>query len=189
MGIIKVSDFSEELNHFQNKFHMRLEKWSRNNEWHGFQPDIKIMPLYCGICQKQLKDFYIHTGSRYGCVGTVVCDYCGTELQVLDGDNIVDHIIVGQETFDFGELYKTSWKYTRYFENNCKLNLEVVFKNGEFITILEAIEILQNAIGIYTTGKYRFVTDNRITELPFEINRWIELLDCINAKNVYLYKY
>ncbi|USB33407.1 hypothetical protein [Paenibacillus sp. YPG26] len=49
--------------------------------------DTEITPIYCTACSNQTGGMYHYDGSRYGQVGTVICDVCHAEILCTDDDN------------------------------------------------------------------------------------------------------
>jgi hypothetical protein len=150
-----------------------------------FVPDIDIFPLYCTCCNAPQSKLYEHLGSRYGQVGTAICEKCGKEIYVTDHDNIVESIYINgspsNEIF-FNELYLLDWKFVEEFDRLSMKNVvgkvieELKQYDGKLITVDVLREIIENVTNIKTDGKMNFITDERFSILPDDINRWIELL-------------
>ncbi|GKU24314.1 hypothetical protein [Clostridium folliculivorans] len=163
----------------KNKVYIRIKSECK------FIPDISVFPLYCTCCNAPQSKLYEHLGSRYGQVGTAICEKCGKEICVTDHDNIVASIYINNypsnEIF-FNKLYLLDWKFVdKLDEFPIKNTLEKVTEelkkyDGNFINVDELREIIENIINIKTDGKMRFITDERFSILPDDINRWIELL-------------
>ena len=157
---------------------------------YGFQADARCMPAYCNKCRKTLPDFYTHLGSKQGYVGDIHCDNCGGPLHVFDTDSdVVDNIRYNGVEFDFNELYKFHWKYVGQIEKRTGINLKEIFPERKNYFLKDAVSILQSIIGVNTTGKFRYITDERIEMLPCEVNNWLEFLDICGVKGIYLSKY
>ncbi|QAA33587.1 hypothetical protein [Clostridium manihotivorum] len=148
-------------------------------------PDIDIFPLYCTCCNTAQSKLYEHLGSRYGQVGTAICEKCGREIYITDHDNLVTSIYINgspsNEIF-FNELYLLDWKFVDEFDRLSIINVvkkvtdELKQYDREFITVDELREMIENITDIKTDGKMKFITDERFSILPDDINRWIELL-------------
>ncbi|MGL4695026.1 hypothetical protein [Enterococcus larvae] len=152
-------------------------------------PDVKLFPIYCPACGRTQSNFFVHLGSRYGQVGELNCDSCGRLISVTDHDNRVDSIRFNQTEFFFPELYKTDWLYLKQLEEQQDISLNAVFEQYEGLHALsmdEARHLIEQAIGMRTSGNQEFITDTRITKLPITVNRWIELLSKCGVKNSYL---
>ncbi|GFZ30138.1 hypothetical protein CSC2_06640 [Clostridium zeae] len=163
----------------KNKVYIRIKSEGK------FIPDISVFPLYCTCCNAPQTKLYEHLGSRYGQVGTGKCERCGKEIYVTDHDNIVESIYINNypsnEIF-FNELYLLDWKFVDEFDRLSiknvvgKVTEELKQYDGKFITVDVFREIIENITNIKTDGKMRFITDERFSILPDDINRWIELL-------------
>lgn len=146
--------------------------------------DAAIFPLYCTKCNHPQPNLYVHCGSRYGHVGTAKCCNCGEEIYVLDHDNVVNSIFINNypsnEIF-FNELYLLDVKYLKQLGeehfNNIKDVLLKLAKREEFISVDRLRTIVENEMNIWATGTKMYITDERFSMLPDDINRWIEVLD------------
>lgn len=58
----------------------------------------------------------MHSGSRYGQVGSLPCEFCGASIAIVDHDNIVESIKVNDEPCSFEKLYLLSADYIEWFE-------------------------------------------------------------------------
>lgn len=174
MGIEKWSNQST----VSNRVRLRFQGVTEEKHWYGIQPDVSVFPLYCDRCEKQQSDFYVHTGSRYGFVGAIKCEFCGSEMVVTDHDNIVDAIILNQNEISFSELYLLQWTYIKALEEQFGVSIGTVLKplDGEFISVDSLRNRIELAIGVATAGTMQFITDVRFQNLPTDVNRWIELL-------------
>jgi hypothetical protein len=174
MGIVKFTDQSNAC----NKVRIRFAGVTEDKNWYGIQPDIQIFPLYCNCCHKQQSEPYLHTGSRYGYVGTVQCEFCKSNIVVTDHDNIVNSIILDGKEISFHELFLLQWKYIKLIEIRYGVSIRNLLMklDEEYIKIDCLRTLIENKIGIYTVGDMKFITDDRFPHLPEDINRWIELL-------------
>lgn len=78
-----------------------VELWVRKKQ-KKVAIDVKVTPLYCGKCRKELKRMYLLDGSRYGQVGTVQCDFCSARIDISDNDNLVDGLrLFNGKRYDF----------------------------------------------------------------------------------------
>ncbi|MGE5329472.1 MAG: hypothetical protein ACM3KR_08190 [Deltaproteobacteria bacterium] len=65
--------------------------------------DVRLTPLYCTNCNKQLDGFYIIAGSRYGQIGSVDCCYCGTPICCGDNDHYVERLYISSGNYAYRE--------------------------------------------------------------------------------------
>lgn len=155
----------------------------------NLSPAVILFPVYCPRCTDTQNDFYCHLGSRYGQVGEVTCEFCGSLIAVDDRDNRVDNIRFNQTEFFFAALYRIDRIYLEELEAQQHISLWKVFKEYEglySLTLDQAREMIEQATGITTEGNQKFITDSRITKLPDAVNRWIELLHKCGVKDSYL---
>lgn len=153
--------------------------------------DAAIFPLYCTKCNHPQPNLYVHCGSRYGQVGTAKCCKCGEGIYVIDHDNVVNSIFINNypsnEIF-FNELYLLDVKYLKQLGkdhfNNIKDVLFRLAEKEEFIDVDRLRTIVENEMNISTTGTKMYVTDERFSLLPDDINRWIEALENAGIKDL-----
>lgn len=153
--------------------------------------DAVIFPLYCTKCNHPQPNLYVHCGSRYGQVGTAKCCKCGGEIYVIDHDNIVSSIFINNypsnEIF-FSKLYLLDVKYLKQLGeehfNNIKAALLELAEQDSYIAVEKLTTIVENEINILTTGTKKYITDERFSILPNDINRWIETLENAGIKDL-----
>ncbi len=161
-----------------NKVYIRLD---RN---FMIQPDAKLFPLYCTSCGKCQQDLYVHAGSHYGYVGSCNCAYCGKNIDVSDGDNVVLFIRTEGAEIRFDRLYLIDWKYIEDMGRDRAALVERELKQhkGRFIYLDELCGVIENTLNIKIQEKYSFSTDDRYLLLPEDVNRWINLLYAAGVK-------
>lgn len=157
----------------------------------GLSVDAVIFPLYCTSCNYPQPNLYVHCGSRYGQVGTAKCCKCGGEIHVIDHDNIVDSIFINNypsnEIF-FSELYLLDVKYLKRLGkehfNNIKAALLELAEQERYIDVEKLTTIVENEMNTSATGTKKYITDERFSILPDDINRWIETLENAGIKDL-----
>lgn len=157
----------------------------------GLSVDAAIFPLYCTRCNYPQPNLYVHCGSRYGQVGTVRCCKCGGEIYVTDHDNVVFSIYINNypsnEIF-FSKLYLLDVKYLKQLGeehfNNIKVALLKLAEQEDFINVDKLTTIVENEMNILATGTKKYITDERFSILPDDINRWIETLENAGIKDL-----
>ncbi|GKX64861.1 hypothetical protein [Inconstantimicrobium mannanitabidum] len=146
--------------------------------------DASVFPLYCTSCNSPQPNLYVHEGSRYGQVGTVKCSSCGKDIAVIDHDNIVASIFINNypsnEIF-FQELFLLDIKYLEalgkhHFQNIEERLINIEKDNTYFISVDKLRSIIEEEMHISTSGQKKYITDERFSVLPEDINRFIEAL-------------
>lgn len=157
---------------------LRFSGVSEDRFWYGIQPDIKTFPVYCSGCNRPQSIIYVHKGSRYGYVGTIKCEHCGSDITVTDHDNIVGSIILNQAEVSFYDLYLLQWKVVQMIESRYHVSIKNHLLNigDRRITVNQLRLIIENQTGIQTSGTMKFITDSRFSCMPRDINQWLELL-------------
>lgn len=158
-----------------------------------------ITPGYCAKCRHQLNGFFRYEGSRYGQVGTIMCNHCNMEIHCTDNDNIQDSIYM------IPEIYSEKWSYdgddplrslveidfrdvfqinTRIFR---KLEKALGDKVGDsnFLSKMEhkpielqaLIDQTCDALHITEISPEAIVVDERFHSLPEKVTVWLNLLN------------
>lgn len=156
----------------QNRVYIRLDGRFM------IQPDVKAFPLYCTACRRKQPELYIHDGSRYGHVGACACSFCGAEINVNDGDNIVTFIRTGGREIDFADLYLIDWKYIHAMgeQEEMKILQALQSYKGRFVYLDELCDIVERTLELKVESTHSFCTDREYSILPADVNRWINLL-------------
>jgi hypothetical protein len=143
----------------------------------GIQLDVGITPIYCVICQKQLPDLYEHLGSRYGQVGTIDCDFCGTNIHCIDNDNIVDKLGTTGYILVYYQLYRLEEKIWKNLKD--AVGYDITYRHGgETVTLDRVIDEICNENKItLASGNHYTSKDGKITMFPKSVTKWFELLN------------
>lgn len=160
----------------------------------GVQLDVEITPIYCMNCNKQLNGFYKHDGSRYGQVGTVMCNHCGTTIYCTDHDNIVESLntfITKEATndsevvIDYYSLYSLEKDIWKFLKNRVDYDIYQIHRN-QTVTLQEIIKEICEKYYI----ELRYIMNNEIETnekfncLPNVVNRWKKLIAYIEKTNL-----
>lgn len=68
--------------------------------------------------------------------------------------------------------------------NNIKAALLKLAEQEDFITVDRLRTIVENEMNILATGTKMYITDERFSILPDDINKWIETLENAGIKNL-----
>ena len=139
-----------------------------------------VFPLFCKNCQQSQTGLFLHSGSRYGQVGSLPCEFCCASIDIVDHDNIVESIKVNDEPCSFEKLYLLGADYIEWFEEWYGITMapESLFEGWtDWMSVDQLREQIETLTGIETDDGVRYQTDERLSPLPPDINRWINLLD------------
>ncbi len=147
-------------------------------------PDAGSFPLYCKACNRTQSELFIHFGSRYGQVGSCNCEFCGAVIYVNDHDNIVDSIMTAGTEIFFEELYLLDAKYINELEKITGAQISKAlydyWNEGERkyqMKLNVVCDIIEELTGIKSDSTdICFITDDKYSILPEDINRWIRIL-------------
>jgi hypothetical protein len=176
--IIKLDGIHKEFNSgkkSEDEFDVVRLKIHRNRVY----IDVNITPIFCENCKKQLPCFYYLGGSRYGQVGEVECDYCKTKIFCSDSDNIVEYLRTNGIRMDYYQLYKLdneTWdklKEKTGYDIYCKGLVALTPLNDVMNEICEYL----NLKSIKEDHSHGIITNDRITNLPKLINKWLYILN------------
>lgn len=174
MGIARINlvEAKNSSNHIKIKF--------KNGKIDTLWLHCTVFPLFCKNCQQSQTGLFLHSGSRYGQVGSLPCEFCGASIAIVDHDNIVESIKVNDEPCSFEKLYLLSADYIEWFEEWYGITLapENLFESWtDWVSVDQLREQIETLTGIETDDGVRYQTDERFNPLPPDINRWINLLD------------
>ena len=177
MGLMEEKEFIEKNGIANNRIEIRL------HPNHMIQPDIKIFPLFCQSCKKVQPGFYVHCGSRYGQVGSTKCQYCEVNIDVTDGDNLVDYIKVNGRVISFRELYLLDWSFIQQLGHNKEQLIENALAEykGKYMTVNQLCSVVANAMNVNEYPVYTYSTDVDFSVLPKDINQWSSLLTALGV--------
>lgn len=163
-------------------------KIREEDKW-GVQIDVHLTPLYCLNCNNQLDGFFHHNGSRYGQVGSTICNHCGSEIFCTDSDNIVEYLNMYTQvkgtTFDntkksildYYKLYKLDKQ--NWIALKSKAGYDIFKRHKDECIPLDCVitEVCdENNIKLRYVQQEIPVIDERIKRLPDIVNKWIVLL-------------
>ena len=174
MGIARINlvEAKNSSNHIKIKF--------KNGKIDTLWLHCTVFPLFCKNCQQSQTGLFLYSGSRYGQVGSLPCEFCGASIAIVDHDNIVESIKVNDEPCSFEKLYLLSADYIEWFEEWYGITLapENLFEGWtDWVSVDQLREQIETLTGIETDDGVRYRTDERFNPLPPDINRWINLLD------------
>ena len=95
MGIARIN-FTEAKN-YSNNIKIKFKNGKIDTLW----LHCTVFPLFCNNCQQSQTGLFLHSGSRYGQVGSFPCEFCGVSIAIVDHDNIVESIKVNDEPCSF----------------------------------------------------------------------------------------
>ena len=174
MGVARINliEAKNSSNHIKIKF--------KNGKIDTLWLHCTVFPLFCKNCQQSQTGLFLHSGSRYGQVGSLPCEFCGASIAIVDHDNIVESIKVNDEPCSFEKLYLLSADSIEWFEEWYGITLapENLFEGWtDWVSVDQLREQIETLTGIETDDGVRYQTDERFNPLPPDINRWINLLD------------
>ncbi|MBO1514415.1 hypothetical protein [Metabacillus bambusae] len=151
----------------------------RGDKW-GTQLDVSITPIFCVKCNKQLPELYEHMGSRYGQVGTIQCDFCGTNIYCVDNDNIVEKLCTTGYILDYYKLYKLEDEIWGKVKD--VIEYDITSRHvGNTVTLDYVInEICQEFSITLKDNNYFISEDGKITKFPKSVTKWFDLLQTLS---------
>jgi hypothetical protein len=139
--------------------------------------DVSITPIYCVACDRQLPHLYEHTGSRYGQVGTIYCEYCENPIHCTDGDNIVYELRTSGYVMNYYHLYKLEKERWTALKESYGYDLAARY-NGSTITLETVVDDLYEVFKIpAATSRHYTSTDGKITMFPKVVEKWFSILE------------
>lgn len=174
MGIARIN-FTEAKN-CSNNIKIKFKNGKIDTLW----LHCTVFPLFCNNCQQSQTGLFLHSGSRYGQVGSFPCEFCGASIAIVDHDNIVESIKVNDEPCSFEKLYLLRADYIEWFEEWYGITLasESLFEVWtDWMSVDQLREQIEKLTGIETDDQARYQTDEKFNPLPPDIHRWINLLD------------
>ncbi len=184
MGIWKIDGINKDGKGRKNKEEFNINLIVRDNNW-GVQLDVEITPLFCMKCNNQIDGFFKHDGSRYGQVGTVICNHCGAKVDCVDHDNIVESLNTYTDNkeyiIDYYKLYKLEKEVWDAIKEKTKYDIFERHKN-KTVTLQEVISEIceEHHIELRYIQTENLNTNDKIKVLPNVINRWITLIKYLN---------
>lgn len=154
--------------------------------------DTEITPVYCTACSNQTGGLYHYDGSRYGQVGTVICDVCHAEVFCTDDDNYRYQIHLSTKEYYNKFLYKDEEFDNRY--RKITLDFSQLFLLSE--SIFEAL--VQKGFDLSGLGAYTQLSsinqsirqqygrpipelslylDSKIRRVPPVVQEWYQILN------------
>ncbi|MGF9965679.1 hypothetical protein [Bacillus rhizoplanae] len=184
MGIWKIDGIRKDYKGRKNEEEFNINLIIRNGNW-GVQLDVEITPLFCMNCNKQLDGFFKHDGSRYGQVGTVICNNCGAKIDCIDHDNIVENLKTYTDRkeyiIDYYKLYKLEKEIWKVIKE--KIGYDIFERHKDKKTTLQDVikEICEEyCIELRDIPIDIPQTDDRINVLPNIVNNWLMLIKHLN---------
>ncbi|OIU68701.1 hypothetical protein [Rossellomorea aquimaris] len=139
--------------------------------------DVSITPIYCVSCDRQLPHLYEHTGSRYGQVGTINCEYCETPIHCTDGDNIVYELRTSGFVMNYYHLYRLEKEIWITLKESYGYDISARHK-GSTITLETVVDELSKEFKIPAATSRQYTSnDGKITMFPNVVVKWFSILE------------
>ncbi len=144
--------------------------------------DVQEYPIFCGICSSYFDKLRVHSGSRYGQGACLQCD-CGAEINLRDGDNIVDWLgiyaskesEVASVKFNFTELFSLQKKHFNLIKGALGYDIYKIRPNSE-ISLSELIWEIE------AFADLEVVPEKASIPAPACVEDWLGLLQMCRLK-------
>lgn len=152
----------------------------------NFYLESSVMPVYCEICGCFQSKLYKNLGSRYGFVGSFLCEYCGSSVAVRDNDGILDSVVCGSIELNFSALYGFSPSILNLLGKKIRLNLFAFLEDKPNFPLYCLADELISISGIGYNTDLDFIAEAGFPVFPGEALKWLTILEAAGMKGFFL---